>query len=94
MRGGDQTEGNLVACCEACNRLKAGQPAWRFLATRPELRASFLAAHAASTARQGSDDGTAQPVWSRLVRAIEEAATRAGGDARRATGGSGRLSNE
>lgn len=75
MRGGDQSEGNLVACCDACNRLKAGQPAWRFLAGRPDLRANFLAAHAASAARQTADDRMARPVWPRLVRAIEEAAT-------------------
>jgi hypothetical protein len=75
MRGGDQSEGNLVACCVACNRLKGGQPAWHFLSTRPELRANFLAA-AAAAARQ-RDPAAARPVWPRLIRAVEQAAGRA-----------------
>jgi hypothetical protein len=74
MRGGDQSEGNLVASCSACNRLKAGQAAWAFLAQRPEQRANFLAA--ASGAADTGD--VAGPVWPRLIRAIEEAALRAG----------------
>lgn len=61
MRGGDGSDGNLVACCVACNALKGGQPAWRFLATRPDLRENFLR--------------NAIHVWPRLRRAIEEAAT-------------------
>jgi hypothetical protein len=71
MRGGDDTEGNLVACCVACNALKAGLPAWSFLAGRPELRANFLAAARSADARH------ARPVWTRLLRAIEEAAASA-----------------
>jgi 5-methylcytosine-specific restriction endonuclease McrA len=68
MRGGDDSEGNLVACCEACNRLKGGQAAWSYLAQRPEQRENFLAAVEASDTRH------AKPVWSRLLRAIREAA--------------------
>jgi hypothetical protein len=68
MRGGDDSEGNLVACCTGCNRLKGGHAAWAFLAGRPESREHFLEAVARSDAAQ------AQPVWSRLVRAVEEAA--------------------
>jgi hypothetical protein len=74
MRGGDQSEGNLVSCCSGCNALKGGQPAWSFLADRPETRERFL-----SAARQpaGTGPGSARPVWPRLIRAIEEAAERA-----------------
>jgi hypothetical protein len=68
MRGGDDSEGNLVSCCTACNRLKGGQAAWSFLARRPEQRERFMAA-----ARE-SDEAHAQPVWPRLLRAIQEAA--------------------
>jgi hypothetical protein len=73
MRGGDASEGNLVTCCSRCNRLKAGLPAWKFLALHPELRANFLLATAPDT----SGDAThASPVWRRLRRAVEEAAAR------------------
>jgi hypothetical protein len=75
MRGGDQSEGNLVACCSACNRLKAGQPAWAFLAQRPEQRANFISAASAAAGRVDADHADA--VWPRLIRAIEEAAERA-----------------
>jgi hypothetical protein len=68
MRGGDDSEGNLVSCCTACNRLKGGQAAWSFLARRPDARERFMAAVAASK------EEYAQPVWPRLVRAIAEAA--------------------
>jgi 5-methylcytosine-specific restriction endonuclease McrA len=68
MRGGDDSEGNLVACCRGCNRLKGGLPAWAFLAGRPELRANFKAAVAASDTRH------ARAVWDRLLRAIDQAA--------------------
>jgi 5-methylcytosine-specific restriction endonuclease McrA len=60
MRGGDTSSGNLVTACVACNSAKGGQPAWRFLAGRPDLRANFLR--------------NAVHVWPRLRRAIEEAA--------------------
>ena len=60
MRGGDGSEGNLVACCRICNAEKGGAPAWRFLATRPVQRENFLR--------------NATAVWPRLRRAIEEAA--------------------
>jgi 5-methylcytosine-specific restriction endonuclease McrA len=68
MRGGDQSDGNLVTCCVACNRAKAGQAAWSYLARHPEQRANFLAATAAEDTRH------AQPVWRRLRRAVIEAA--------------------
>jgi hypothetical protein len=68
MRGGDDSEGNLVACCLDCNRLKGGAAAWSFLSRRPDLRANFLQA-----AAQG-DTQHASPIWKRLLRAIEEAA--------------------
>jgi 5-methylcytosine-specific restriction endonuclease McrA len=67
MRGGDQSEGNLVTSCTRCNREKGSAPAWRFLRDRPDLRATFMAAVA------GADVRWARPVWPRLVRAIEEA---------------------
>jgi 5-methylcytosine-specific restriction endonuclease McrA len=60
VKGGDRSEGNLVTCCRACNIAKGGQPAWSFLAKRPEMRANFLA--------------HADAVWPRLKRAIIEAA--------------------
>lgn len=68
MRGGDDSEGNLVACCGGCNRLKAGLAAWSFLATRPQQRQTFLDAVATG------DTSHARPVWDRLLRAIREAA--------------------
>lgn len=68
MRGGDGSEGNLVACCRACNAEKGGMAAWSFLATRPEQRASFFAAV------EAADAMAARPVWDRLLRAIREAA--------------------
>lgn len=68
MRGGDDSDGNLVACCQACNRLKGGAAAWSFLASRPEHRRNFLAA------AESSDTRYARPVWARLLRAIREAA--------------------
>jgi hypothetical protein len=73
MRGGDDSEGNLVACCRKCNEEKAGLAAWAFLAGRPEHRAHFLAAV------ESSDTRFAQPVWNRLLRAIGEAARAADG---------------
>jgi hypothetical protein len=60
MRGGDYSDGNLVTACNACNLMKAGQPAWAFLASRPGARANFLC--------------YARGVWPRLVRAVVEAA--------------------
>lgn len=64
MRGGDQSEGNLVAACKACNQLKGSLPAWAFLADRPIERENFLT--------------HGKAVWPRLRRAIEEAAVRSG----------------
>lgn len=60
VRGGDHSDGNLVACCRACNTAKGGEAAWAFLAPRPDLRANFLR--------------YATGVWPRLRRAVEEAA--------------------
>lgn len=68
MRGGDDSEGNLVACCVSCNREKAGHAAWSFLARRPVQRENFLAAAATADTRH------APAVWPRLLRAIREAA--------------------
>lgn len=68
MRGGDDSEGNLVACCQRCNELKGGLAAWAFLARRPDLRQNFMAAAEAADGRH------ARPVWPRLLRAIREAA--------------------
>lgn len=59
LRGGDHSEGNLVACCRACNAAKGGAAAWAFLATRPALRRNFLR--------------YARWIWPRLRRAVEEA---------------------
>ncbi|HEY8484745.1 MAG TPA: HNH endonuclease signature motif containing protein [Longimicrobiales bacterium] len=60
VKGGDSSDGNLVSCCRRCNAAKGGQPAWAFLARRPEMRANFLL-------YGGS-------VWPRLRRAVMEAA--------------------
>jgi 5-methylcytosine-specific restriction endonuclease McrA len=63
VKGGDQSDGNLVTCCRDCNVLKAGKPAWAFLATDRERRENFLV--------------NASGVWPRLKRAIVEAAAKA-----------------
>lgn len=60
--GGDQSEGNLVTCCRPCNREKAGEAAWRYLARHPEKRETFLS--------------LATGVWPRLRRAVEEEAAK------------------
>lgn len=60
VKGGDQSDGNLVTCCRACNELKAGKAAWAFLATDRERRENFLQ--------------NAVGVWPRLKRAVIEAA--------------------
>lgn len=59
MRGGDMSEGNLVAACRPCNADKGSAPAWAYLAERPEQRENFL--HLATG------------IWSRHRRAILEA---------------------
>ena len=59
MRGGDNSDGNLVTACRACNARKAGAPAWAFLANNPAERANFLR--------------LATSVWPRLRRAVEQA---------------------
>ncbi len=64
LRGGDHSEGNLVTACRACNTRKGSQPAWAFLAERPQERENFLR--------------YATGVWPRLRRAIEEAACKKG----------------
>ena len=58
MRGGDWSEGNLVAACHPCNRDKGSAPAWAYLADRPEQRDNFLK--------------LATGVWARHRRAILE----------------------
>ena len=60
MRGGDNSPGNLVTACKACNTRKGHLAAWAFLADLPDERANFLR--------------YATHVWSRLRRAVEEAA--------------------
>ncbi len=60
MRGGDRSEGNLVAACQACNARKGSLPAWAFLADHAPERENFL--------RFG------RAVWPRLRRAVREAA--------------------
>ena len=72
MRGGDDSEGNLVAACRRCNELKGGLAAWAFLARRPDLRANFM------SAAEGCDSTQARPVWARLLRAVREAAEKSG----------------
>jgi hypothetical protein len=62
LRGGDQSGGNLVTSCRACNARKGSQPAWAWLAENPTERANFLR--------------LATAVWPRLRRAVEEAAER------------------
>ena len=60
MRGGDNSEGNLVTACRADNTRKGSLPAWAFLAELPLERANFLR--------------FATHVWPRHLRAIREAA--------------------
>ena len=67
MRGGDDSEGNLVTCCRTCNRAKAGRAAWHYLSSHADARTNFLAAVA------GCDASHAQRVWDRHLRAIREA---------------------
>lgn len=62
-RGGDHSEGNLVAACRACNTRKGSMPAWAFLADRDVERENFL--------RLGTG------VWPRLRRAVRQAARKA-----------------
>lgn len=65
MRGGDASEGNLVAACRECNTRKGSLPAWAFLAENPVERENFLR--------------HAEAVWPRLKRAIREAAAKSRG---------------
>lgn len=60
VKGGDQSDGNLVTCCKACNELKSGKTAWAFLAADRERRENFLQ--------------NATGVWPRLTRAVKQAA--------------------
>lgn len=60
MKQGDQSPGNLVTACIACNREKGGRAAWAYLAERPDARRNFLR--------------YATHVWPRLRRAVREAA--------------------
>ena len=64
MRGGDQSEGNLVAACRDCNTEKGSAPAWAFLAERPEHRDNFFR--------------YAKGIWPRHKRAILEAVRKRG----------------
>lgn len=62
VKGGDQSDGNLVTCCQACNTLKAGKAAWAFLADDKERRENFLK--------------NANGAWPRIKRAVVEAANK------------------
>jgi len=62
VKGGDNSHGNLVTACRACNARKASLPAWAFLKGREEARGNFLL--------------LAVHVWPRLRRAVVEAAER------------------
>ena len=59
MRGGDNSDGNLVTACKACNTRKGSLPAWAWLAENPDERANFLR--------------YATAVWPRHLRAVREA---------------------
>jgi 5-methylcytosine-specific restriction endonuclease McrA len=61
MRGGDNSEGNLVTACKPCNGKKGSLSAWAYLAELPEERTNFLR--------------YATAVWPRHRRAVEEAAS-------------------
>lgn len=63
MRGGDNSPGNLVTACKACNTRKGSLAAWAWLADLPDERANFLK--------------YAGAVWPRLRRAVVQAAARA-----------------
>jgi 5-methylcytosine-specific restriction endonuclease McrA len=60
VKGGDDSDGNVVACCRSCNTQKGGRAAWDFLARRPVQRENFLR--------------LATAVWPRLRQAVIEAA--------------------
>jgi 5-methylcytosine-specific restriction endonuclease McrA len=62
MRGGDRSDGNLVAACRPCNTRKGSLPAWKYLSSRPDEWVNFLS--------------LATGVWPRLRRAVEEARQR------------------
>lgn len=59
MRGGDNSGGNLVTACLACNARKGHLAAWAWLADLPDERANFLR--------------LAKDVWTRHRRAVEQA---------------------
>lgn len=60
LRGGDNSDGNLVSACHPCNMRKGSSPAWAFLAEKAPERENFLR--------------YARGVWPRLRRAVEQAA--------------------
>jgi 5-methylcytosine-specific restriction endonuclease McrA len=62
MRGGDNSEGNLVAACAGCNTRKGSRTAWSFLSDLPDERANFLR--------------LATAVWPRHRRAVEQEASK------------------
>ena len=57
---GDNSLGNLVTACRACNLRKGGRTAWDWLRDRPAERENFLR--------------YATHTWARLRRAVEQAA--------------------
>jgi len=62
MRGGDNSDGNLITACKVCNARKGSLAAWAFLADLPDERDNFLR--------------YATGVWPRLRRAVAEAAAK------------------
>lgn len=59
MRGGDNSDGNVVTACARCNTLKGSRPAWEFLAEEDAARENFMR--------------YATAVWPRHLRAIRQA---------------------
>jgi len=58
VRGGDDSEGNVVTACMGCNTAKASRPLWLFLAENPAAERSFFT--------------HARHVWARHLRAVRE----------------------
>lgn len=58
MRGGDDSEGNVVTACTACNTVKGSRPLWLFLAESAEAEQNFFR--------------YARHVWPRHLRAVAE----------------------
>ena len=72
VRGGDQSAGNLVTACSACNTLKGHRRLADFLRDEPTAHHHFMR--------------LARHVWPRHLRAIEEEMKSKPGRGRRNTG--------